>query len=183
MHTWTPLGPVNSFPQGQPTCITAADTPVVICPIATNSPGGGGGGGGVCVVKNQCPHAGLPIGDGDLRGRVLTCPYHNYPYDVATGRHLLYPHEEPPLRIYRTRIIDGILEIEMETHPQHPDSPEEAEHPQRDPDADDSATPADDTTSEVEDPDTPTGYPDHKRQNEPGTVLEKPAEPEGEPKS
>ena len=37
------------------------------------------------VVDNSCSHRGGPLGEGDLDGRVVTCPWHGWRWDVTTG--------------------------------------------------------------------------------------------------
>ncbi|TNE85408.1 MAG: hypothetical protein EP330_25315 [Deltaproteobacteria bacterium] len=44
---------------------------------------------GVFAVDGTCPHAGGPLGDGDLDGTTLTCPYHGWAFDVRTGECLM----------------------------------------------------------------------------------------------
>ena len=41
--------------------------------------------GKFCAVDNSCPHRGGPLGEGDLNGSVVTCPWHSWQFDVATG--------------------------------------------------------------------------------------------------
>lgn len=43
------------------------------------------------AVESKCLHRGGPLGEGDLEGTTLTCPWHGWQYDVTTGRHLLDP--------------------------------------------------------------------------------------------
>jgi nitrite reductase/ring-hydroxylating ferredoxin subunit len=38
------------------------------------------------ALSNACPHAGGPLGEGELKGSLLRCPYHGWTYDVADGR-------------------------------------------------------------------------------------------------
>jgi nitrite reductase (NADH) small subunit len=38
-----------------------------------------------------CPHAGGPLAKGQLAGRVVTCPWHGWQFDVTTGQHSLAP--------------------------------------------------------------------------------------------
>jgi nitrite reductase (NADH) small subunit/3-phenylpropionate/trans-cinnamate dioxygenase ferredoxin subunit len=38
-----------------------------------------------CAIENTCPHRGGPLGEGDLDGTVVTCPWHGWTFDVATG--------------------------------------------------------------------------------------------------
>jgi nitrite reductase/ring-hydroxylating ferredoxin subunit len=36
-------------------------------------------------VDNVCPHRGGPLGEGNLDGTVITCPWHGWRFDVCTG--------------------------------------------------------------------------------------------------
>lgn len=48
-------------------------------------------GDDVLAVDGVCPHAGGPLGDGDLDGHVLTCPYHGWSFDLREGSCLTNP--------------------------------------------------------------------------------------------
>ena len=37
------------------------------------------------ALDNACPHRGGPLGDGDLAGKEVTCPWHGWTFDVPTG--------------------------------------------------------------------------------------------------
>ena len=37
------------------------------------------------AIDNTCFHRGGPLGEGDLEGSVVTCPWHGWQFDVATG--------------------------------------------------------------------------------------------------
>lgn len=41
------------------------------------------------AVDGICPHAGGPLGEGQLTGAIVTCPWHGWQFDVTTGRHCL----------------------------------------------------------------------------------------------
>jgi len=103
MPPWTDAGPVDDLPEGQRRCTTLAGKPVILFHQ----------GGKLRAVQNICPHAGLPLADGELRGRVLTCPFHGYSYDIATGRNVDFPHEEPPVRTYPVRVQAGRIEVDL----------------------------------------------------------------------
>jgi nitrite reductase/ring-hydroxylating ferredoxin subunit len=47
--------------------------------------------GAVLATGNTCPHRGGPLGEGDLAGQVITCPWHGFQYDVKSGRCLTNP--------------------------------------------------------------------------------------------
>lgn len=38
------------------------------------------------AVANTCLHRGGPLGQGELKGGILTCPWHGWQYEVSTGR-------------------------------------------------------------------------------------------------
>jgi nitrite reductase/ring-hydroxylating ferredoxin subunit len=42
-------------------------------------------GGRFHAVDNTCPHRGGPLGEGDLSGTVVTCPWHGWQFDVCSG--------------------------------------------------------------------------------------------------
>ena len=42
-------------------------------------------GGTFHALDNECPHRGGPLGEGDLEGCLVTCPWHGWQYDVTTG--------------------------------------------------------------------------------------------------
>ncbi|MFM9025957.1 MAG: Rieske (2Fe-2S) protein [Planctomycetaceae bacterium] len=46
-------------------------------------------GGTLHAIDGLCPHQGGPLGQGRLSGSTLTCPWHGWQFDVATGRHCL----------------------------------------------------------------------------------------------
>jgi nitrite reductase (NADH) small subunit len=43
-------------------------------------------GGQFHAIDNVCLHRGGPLADGVLEGSVVTCPWHGWQYDVASGK-------------------------------------------------------------------------------------------------
>jgi nitrite reductase/ring-hydroxylating ferredoxin subunit len=41
------------------------------------------------ALDGICPHAGGPLGEGTLRGAIITCPWHGWQFDVTNGRNCL----------------------------------------------------------------------------------------------
>src|SRR5262245_10743333 len=37
------------------------------------------------AIDNTCPHRGGPLGEGELEGCVVTCPWHAWQFDLSTG--------------------------------------------------------------------------------------------------
>ena len=48
------------------------------------------------AMDGICPHAGGPLAKGVLRENVVTCPWHGWQFDVATGRHCLNAQLQQP---------------------------------------------------------------------------------------
>lgn len=44
------------------------------------------------AFAGECPHQGGPMAEGELEEYILTCPWHNFRFDVRTGRTL-----DPPI--------------------------------------------------------------------------------------
>ena len=45
-------------------------------------------GGTFYAIDNLCPHEGGPLGDGELDGAIVTCPWHGWQFDVTTGKNM-----------------------------------------------------------------------------------------------
>ena len=43
------------------------------------------------AVDNDCPHRGGPLGEGELDGPVVRCPWHAWRWDVRTGANVNNP--------------------------------------------------------------------------------------------
>ena len=41
--------------------------------------------GAFYAVENTCCHRGGPLGDGELQGNTVTCPWHMWQFDLTTG--------------------------------------------------------------------------------------------------
>src|SRR6201982_1315222 len=49
-------------------------------------------GGSFYAINNTCLHRGGPLGQGSLEGKVVTCPWHGWQYDVSTGKTVQNPN-------------------------------------------------------------------------------------------
>ena len=47
--------------------------------------------GAFYAIENTCKHRGGPLGEGSLSGTTVTCPWHGWEYDVASGACQLDP--------------------------------------------------------------------------------------------
>lgn len=74
--TWHKVADKNALPEGQ--VMTAMAGSIAVCLIHTAEHG-------FTAVDNRCPHQGGPLGEGQLDGKWLICPWHGYEYDPKTG--------------------------------------------------------------------------------------------------
>jgi len=63
-------------------------------------------------LEARCTHAGAPLSDGELKGKVLSCPWHGSQFDVTDGRVLQGPAEQS-LKVYPAKILAGDIYIEI----------------------------------------------------------------------
>lgn len=47
--------------------------------------------GNFYAISDTCMHRGGPLGEGELDGKTVTCPWHGWRYDVTTGVNELNP--------------------------------------------------------------------------------------------
>ncbi|MEZ5126361.1 MAG: Rieske (2Fe-2S) protein [Thermoleophilia bacterium] len=64
------------------------------------------------AIANRCAHMGCPLEGGKLRGPILTCPCHDWRFDVRDGRFVTAP--ELRLRTFATRIEDGKVALQLD---------------------------------------------------------------------
>jgi nitrite reductase (NADH) small subunit len=62
-------------------------------------------------IENACPHRGGPLGEGDLEGHVVSCPWHAWRWDVTTGANA----NNPAVRVaaYPVTVEGGAVFVEL----------------------------------------------------------------------
>lgn len=69
------LAALSQLPEGSALQVEIADGAVAICNVE----------GELYALDGICPHAGGPLGEGALHGRILVCPFHGWAFDCVTG--------------------------------------------------------------------------------------------------
>src|SRR3954464_15372844 len=100
-HAWIDLGPLADFPADEPALRKGSDGHRFACVRA---------GDEVHAVDDRCPHQGYPLSQGEVRGGVLTCAWHNWKFDLATGT-CAFGGE--PVRRYPTRVEEGRVHLDV----------------------------------------------------------------------
>ena len=58
------------------------------------------------AVDNTCPHRGGPLGEGELEGCAVTCPWHAWTFDLKTGESLT---DDLKVAVYETKVEGGTV--------------------------------------------------------------------------
>ena len=65
--------------------------------------------GNYYAFQNVCPHRGGPVGEGELEGTVITCPWHGWSFDVTTCASPINPSAK--LTRYDVKVEDNQIKI------------------------------------------------------------------------
>jgi nitrite reductase (NADH) small subunit len=63
------------------------------------------------AIENACLHRSGPLGQGDLQGCVVSCPWHGWQYDVTSGRVTFNP--EMKLATFPVELRDGEIWVDL----------------------------------------------------------------------
>ncbi|GBC75781.1 Assimilatory nitrite reductase [NAD(P)H] small subunit [archaeon HR06] len=67
--------------------------------------------GNFYAISNVCLHRGGPLGEGELEGNIVTCPWHGWQYNVITGENVDDP--ELKLETYKVLVEGESLYVEI----------------------------------------------------------------------
>ena len=79
MANWVRVARSTDCPQGSALELVAAERVIALFNVA----------GTLYALDGVCPHQGGPLGQGTLEGKIVTCPWHGWQFDVADGRNQL----------------------------------------------------------------------------------------------
>ncbi len=54
------------------------------------------------AIDNTCVHRGGPLGEGDIHGKVVACPWHGWQFDVTTGECVKNPAAK--VEVYQVKV-------------------------------------------------------------------------------
>lgn len=92
---------LSSLPDGGMRAVFPKGLPVLLARV----------GGEVFAAENRCAHMGCPLSGGRLEGHVITCPCHDWRFDLRTGEFLDAP--ELSLKTYRAAVREGKIFLEV----------------------------------------------------------------------
>lgn len=92
----------SEIPPGSLVAVDLSGTPIAIANV----------GGTFYAFDDTCTHQQCSLAEGDLAGTTITCLCHGAEFDVRTGE-VLAPPAPLPVKVYRTRVDDDRLQIEV----------------------------------------------------------------------
>jgi 3-phenylpropionate/trans-cinnamate dioxygenase ferredoxin component len=98
---WQPVAQVSSIPPGDYAQTEVDGALVAVFNIA----------GEFYAIDDLCTHDGGELAGGAVEDHMVICPRHGARFCLRTGAALTPPAYEP-VRTYRTRVVDGVVEIE-----------------------------------------------------------------------
>lgn len=71
-------------------------------------------GGVYHAVPDRCPHRGGPLSEGTVEDGKLTCPWHGWAFEIATGNRVGFPPGMGNIPSYRCRVEGADVMVECE---------------------------------------------------------------------
>lgn len=102
MSEYVPVLSVAELPPGQAAEVKVGDRAVALFNVD----------GTFHALTNLCPHRGGPLGQGFVEGSQVSCPWHNYTFDVTTGDNVVNP--ELKVERYDVKVEDGRVFVKVE---------------------------------------------------------------------
>lgn len=68
--------------------------------------------GNFFAVDNVCPHQGGPLGEGDIEGDALICPWHGWRFNFKNGEKMNNP--DLKVKTYAVRVENRDVKISLE---------------------------------------------------------------------
>ena len=65
------------------------------------------------AIDDACTHEDAPLGEGEVRGGHVICPYHDWIFDIKTGACLSEP--DRPVGCFNTKVANGFVWIGQRT--------------------------------------------------------------------
>lgn len=81
MATFIKVCKTGDVPAGSAKTVDVKGKPVAVFNV----------GGSFYAISDACAHRGGPLGEGELDGKIVTCPWHGWRYDVTTGANEMNP--------------------------------------------------------------------------------------------
>jgi nitrite reductase/ring-hydroxylating ferredoxin subunit len=98
---YLPVAEATEVPEDRTKIVTVAGTPIALLKV----------GGTIYALEHSCPHQGGPIGEGEIHGMTITCPWHEWKFDIRTGAN----DRDPTIlaKTFAVKVVDGLVLVEV----------------------------------------------------------------------
>ena len=96
MSDWIDIGSIEAIPRRGARCVTTPAGKIAVFRTQEDQ---------VFALENRCPHKQGPLSEGIVHGAAVTCPLHNWVFDLATGK--ATGADEGQVRTYPIQVVDG----------------------------------------------------------------------------
>ena len=98
------LASLDELPQGSLLEVVVGNDLYALCNV----------GGEVRALSGVCPHHGGPLGQGALDGSLVSCPWHAWQFDSATGACTF--NDTMRIPTYAVKIENGQILVDLPEH-------------------------------------------------------------------
>jgi nitrite reductase (NADH) small subunit len=96
MSGWIDIGSVDAIPRRGARCVNIPGGKIAVFRTQEDQ---------IFAMDNMCPHRAGPLSEGIVHGASVTCPLHNWVFDLATGQ--AQGADEGSVRTYAVSVVDG----------------------------------------------------------------------------
>ena len=100
MSDWIEIGTIDAIPRRGSRCVNTPAGKIAVFRTQEDQ---------VFAIENRCPHKNGPLSEGIVHGASVTCPLHNWVFDLATGK--AQGADEGSVKTFPIDIIEGRLFI------------------------------------------------------------------------
>ncbi|MCA9657937.1 MAG: Rieske (2Fe-2S) protein [Myxococcales bacterium] len=100
-RTWIPALPLAELPVGEARVVRHDGERIAVFRPAE---------GELYAIDDRCPHEGYPLARGSVRDCVVTCPWHNFKFDLRDGRCVMGDEE---VRVFPIRLKGDTVEVDV----------------------------------------------------------------------
>jgi nitrite reductase (NADH) small subunit len=100
------VGRVEEIPPGRTRYVHAGGIPILLVNHE----------GSIYALHGLCAHQGNPLQGAALWGRLISCPFHNFQYDVETGRNFYPANVYPDDMLHLRKQLRPLKTYEVQVH-------------------------------------------------------------------
>ncbi len=96
MTDWIDIGTIDAIPRRGARCVNTPTGKIAVFRTQEDQ---------IFAIENNCAHKAGPLAEGIVHGASVTCPLHNWVFDLATGQAL--GADEGQVKTFPTEVVDG----------------------------------------------------------------------------